>query len=76
MFLPFLFPAYFSLIKMKRMDDNKKNVSSIGGVIFVGCMFVGAGIGMLLGNVSAGGAIGMGVGFLAMGGMWAYFRDK
>lgn len=37
-----------------------------GGIAFVGCMFLGAGIGMLLGNVAAGGAIGMGAGFIAM----------
>lgn len=76
MFLPFFIPAYFSNRKKKRMNDKKKDGSSIGGIMFVGCMFVGAGIGMLFGNVPAGGAIGMGVGFLAMGGIWAYFRDK
>ena len=48
---------------MKRMDNKKKDDSSIGGVMFVGCMLIGGGIGMLLGNVAAGGAIGMGVGF-------------
>lgn len=37
------------------------------GVIFVGCMFVGGGIGSLLGHTNAGWLIGMGVGFLALG---------
>lgn len=37
-----------------------------GGIAFVGCLFLGSGVGMLVDNVAAGGAIGMGVGFLAM----------
>lgn len=37
-----------------------------GGLAFVGCLFLGAGVGMLMGNVAAGGAIGMGAGFIAM----------
>lgn len=37
-----------------------------GGLVFVGCLILGSGIGMLFDNVAAGGAIGMGVGFIAM----------
>lgn len=44
----------------------EKKGAKIGGLLFVGCMFIGAGIGMLYGNVKVGGAIGMGVGFIAM----------
>jgi len=33
---------------------------------FVGCMFIGMGVGYNIGNLMAGMFIGMGVGFLAM----------
>jgi hypothetical protein len=43
--------------------DNKKDKK--GEYAFVGCMFIGAGIGYLIGNFLAGASIGMGVGFLS-----------
>ncbi|MCE2496571.1 MAG: hypothetical protein J4F31_08345 [Flavobacteriales bacterium] len=49
------------------MDDESKSGSAIGGVVFVGCMFVGIGIGFLYHAVHIGAAIGMGIGFIAMG---------
>ena len=58
------------------MEEKKKSGSSIGGVVFVGCMFIGAGIGMLYNAVETGGAIGMGVGFIAMAAIWIYYRNK
>jgi len=58
------------------MKDKKKSGSSIGGVIFVGCMFIGGGVGMWAGNVAVGGAIGMGIGFIAMGLVWAVYRTN
>lgn len=37
-----------------------------GGLVFVGCMFVGGGVGSVLGNSTAGWLIGMGCGFIGM----------
>ena len=44
--------------------DNKKDKK--GGYAFVGCMFIGVGIGYLIENFLAGASIGMGVGFLIL----------
>lgn len=43
-----------------------------GGIVFAGCLFLGSGIGMLMGSVVAGGTIGLGAGFLAM----AFLRGR
>jgi len=37
-----------------------------GGLVFVGLMFLGAGVGLLVGQVVAGFLIGMGLGFVVM----------
>jgi hypothetical protein len=60
------------------MEENETNNNgrTIGGIVFVGCMFLGGGIGMLCDKVAVGGAIGMGVGFIAMGVIMAYFGKK
>jgi len=38
----------------------------VGGLAFVGLMFLGAGVGLLVGHTGAGALIGMGLGFVAM----------
>ena len=43
--------------------DNKKDKK--GEYAFLGCMFIGVGIGYLIGNFLAGASIGMGVGLLS-----------
>ena len=54
----------------------EKGISKIGGLFFIGFMFTGAGIGMLLGNTKIGGALGMGIGFIAMAFISLYYRNK
>ena len=44
--------------------NNKKDER--GEYVFLGCMFIGAGVGYLIDNFLAGATIGMGVGFLSM----------
>lgn len=44
------------------MDQSK----GIGGIVFVGCMFIGGGLGTLLGESRTGWLLGMGIGFLGM----------
>lgn len=58
------------------MEENKKSGAAIGGVVFVGCMFIGVAIGMMYDKGQIGGAMGMGIGFLAMGAIWAYYRKE
>ena len=48
---------------MRTKNENGKN--KITGALFVGCTFIGMGIGFLTHYLSAGLFIGMGVGFLA-----------
>ena len=52
---------------METNDNNNKDKekNKISGALFVGCMFIGMGIGYFTGNNGAGLFIGMGVGFLA-----------
>jgi len=53
---------------MKQPDEDRR----IGGLVFVACMFIGAGIGLVFDRPDVGGAIGMGFGFLLM----ALIREK
>lgn len=58
------------------MENKNKEGNSIGGLVFVGCMFIGAGLGFLYHSIIVGGAIGMGVGFLAHAAVKAYYANK
>lgn len=72
-----IFAVSQNVLNMETNDREKaKNGTSIGGVFFVGCMFIGAGIGMVYDAVPIGGAIGMGIGFIAMGIVWAYYTKR
>ena len=47
------------------MKDEMFDWTKPEGKIFIGCMFVGIGIGMFLGETGSGMITGMGVGFIA-----------
>ncbi len=49
------------------MSTSSRVHKHLGGLVFVACMFIGMGIGLLFGRSGAGCLIGMGVGFLLMG---------
>ena len=51
------------------MENEKKGNKryTAGGLLFVGCMFIGMGAGFLYGNMIGGLFIGMGAGFVAFG---------
>jgi hypothetical protein len=53
--------------------EKEKAAKQVGGSVFVGCMFIGGGLGLAFGDMLIGGAIGMGVGFLALAGIRAYY---
>lgn len=58
------------------MAAKNKNGSSVSGLFFVGCMFIGVGMGFFFGNITVGALVGMGVGFLVMGIIRVYFSNK
>lgn len=47
------------------MENQKNDTNKIAGIIFIGCMFIGIGVGKYMDNTSVGTLIGLGVGFLA-----------
>jgi len=43
---------------------NENRGNKVGGILLIGCMFLGLGIGKLYGNIGVGVLLGLGVGFL------------
>ncbi len=60
------------------MEEKKKSRGPIVIMVFVfvGCLLIGAGIGNAFDAMDVAGSIGIGVGFIAMGAIWAYYRNK
>ena len=61
---------------MGEKNEKKDSFYTYGSMVFVGCMFIGGGIGTLMDKTAAGWQIGMGLGFIALGIIWAYNRNK
>lgn len=60
------------------MEEKKKSNVPIAVLVFVfvGCLLIGAGIGNAYDAMDVGGPIGIGAGFICMGVIWAYFKNK
>lgn len=54
------------------MENKENNSSNNSWFIFIGCMFVGMGVGAAINQEGAGTMVGMGIGFLAS----TFFKDK
>lgn len=52
---------------MAKTDNGEKRRKGFSGIVFTGCLFLGMGIGMLVGHTGGGLFTGMGVGFILMG---------
>jgi len=63
-------------IKNNKMEEKKKSIWPIVVVVFVGCVLIGAGIGNAFDAQDVWGAIGIGAGFISMGVILAYYRNK
>lgn len=61
------------------MEENKinktKNTSTVAGLVFTGCMFIGMGLGFYFNEIVIGLFIGMGTGFIAMGIIYALMKQ-
>jgi hypothetical protein len=58
------------------MKKFKKKDEDIPGIAFVGCLFIGLGLGMFYGNVAIGALIGLGAGFIVMALLKYLLRKK
>jgi F0F1-type ATP synthase assembly protein I len=65
-------------IKINKMEEKKKSRVPIVLLVFVfvGCLLIGAGIGNAFDAMDVGGTIGIGAGFIGMGVILAYYRNK
>ena len=52
---------------MENQDEKETKHDTVGWYVFVGCMFVGMGLGMYFDKTGMGLMIGMGIGFLGLG---------
>ena len=59
---------------MTKDDSQKNSWSKVGGFLYVGCILLGIGAGMLFGNVGAGTMFG--VGFFALAAVYLYAAKK
>lgn len=61
--------------KQKKPQKKKSRADAAGGLVFVGCLFIGTGLGIYYGRPDVGSLLGLGVGFLAYGVMRSKMKD-
>lgn len=59
-----------------QMEEKRKNARKVGGLLFVGCMFIGMAAGWYFGNLKTGLFAGMGIGFVLMAVSYASITNK
>jgi len=57
-------------------DQKKKETEKIGGLLFVGCMFLGMAVGFFMDKLVIGLFAGMGLGFILRAVVIANYRNK
>lgn len=57
-------------------ENKSKKKETAGGLLFIGCMFIGMGLGYMLGNMGTGLFVGMGSGFVAFGIVYLIYKDQ
>lgn len=62
-------------MKKTKNKKFKRKEEDVTGLSFVGCLFIGLGIGLLYGNAGGGVLIGLGAGFIVMA-FLKYFLSK
>lgn len=60
----------------KDNKEAKKTAQKVGGLLFVGCMFLGMAGGKYFGNMPIGLFGGMGIGFIMMAVVWMSAANK
>lgn len=58
------------------LEEKKKHAKTVGGKLFVGCMFIGLAVGWYFGNFIIGMFAGMGLGFILMAVAYASITNK
>ncbi len=60
----------------KDTNEAKKTAQKVGGLLFVGCMFLGMAAGWYFHNLNIGLFGGMGLGFIMMAVVWMSAANK
>ena len=59
-----------------RLEEKKKNARKVGGLLSVGCMFIGMAAGWYYDHLNIGMFAGMGIGFILMAVSYASLNNK